>query len=810
MSADGVENMLSEWANYNGIALNISELEIDGEFLMLLKPAYLQDILGFENIEDGVSLYKYIHAAESKLSSKSMIQNGDNLKHLRRQILDQGLLFSAPYKDPTNMVDSFISYANGCFDHYQANSATFNSPYFCLVQSSGYGKTRLLREVARKVRVLYVCMRSEKSSTGYPRRSDTAIKALFDGLHEQSVSKYVEELSARLAKCFQSALTKLPSPGVNDDLSKALFPSEQLAEIVWNLNDVKVSTEIGRSTELVVLVLDEARATLNKSVEGISQFRLIRRALAKFALSRKKWRFVTVFVDTSSRIGKFSPSADKDPSLRFSSMDAEMIAPRLYMPFIVRHSFDVNLKPHQGSDLSSLVGSYEYLGAGRPLVSIPSVGALSEGRPADLSQLSFLQRKLHGGQSQRTREGALSEMLCRLGAFVHPQHPYATELVADFMATLLAMDNEQNSMLVAYVAEPKLAIAAAQAWNSETYFVNEMIPALQYALITGAVSQGSRGELVSQIVWLLAFDRAAQVAGKSVGECIELKQVLTQLIPEGQTIDVSLVIPLHLHEAQTACCQIVNVVSKFNSRLHVQAAERHCGVSFCDGQTGVDLGFPLFTENLAIVLSQTKNRADMQYPCSSIQAACFKMQPKVAFAEDNLNPEEVMTFQENCVRVFMQVGGKTARAVIESDLSPLAPTLQIFGLGSRCLSPGVRKCLQVLVDGSLNLQNFAKYQYMTRDPSVPFPDSDPITSVAAWPFIHDAKSVTAEDVDSSEESFDLKAIKDYDERSEIFSAAINVKVDRLRQICIFHGLKTSGSKADLLNRIFNEIGPTGN
>ena len=100
---------------------------------------------------------------------------------------------------------------------------------------------------------------------------------------------------------------------------------------------------------------------------------------------------------------------------------------------------------------------------------------------------------------------------------MHPQYPYATELVADHMATLLATDNERKSMLVAYVAEPKSAIAAAQAWNSETYFVNEMIPALQYALITGAVSQGSRGELVSQIVWLLAFDRAAKEAGKSVG-----------------------------------------------------------------------------------------------------------------------------------------------------------------------------------------------------------------------------------------------------------------------------------------------------
>ena len=34
--------------------------------------------------------------------------------------------------------------------------------------------------------------------------------------------------------------------------------------------------------------------------------------------------FVTVFVDTSSSIANFSPSADKDPSLKFSFMDAEM------------------------------------------------------------------------------------------------------------------------------------------------------------------------------------------------------------------------------------------------------------------------------------------------------------------------------------------------------------------------------------------------------------------------------------------------------------------------------------------------------
>ena len=98
----------------------------------------------------------------------------------------------------------------------------------------------------------------------------------------------------------------------------------------------------------------------------------------------------------------------------------------------------------------------------------------------------------------------------------------------------------------------------------------------------------------------------------------------------------------------------------------------------------------------------------------------------------------------------------------------------------------VRKCLQVLVDGSFNLQNFAKYQYITRDPSVPFPDLDRITLVAAWPFMHDEKLVDAEDIDRAEDSFDLKAIKN-DKSSEILSAIINVKLDRLRQICKFHG-----------------------
>ena len=668
MSVSDAANMIQEWAKFCGKVVDASKLVFDGRFLMSLSIESIFFLL--KSREDAEALYRYLHPDASGTASTAMEEtSGPN----QQQIEEQRALFAAPYIDPTNMVTTFVTYAEACFDHYQANAQTYNSPYFCLVQSSGYGKTRLLREVARKVRVMYVCMRSDAARvTGYPRHTATAMTALFEGLNRSTASTYVDGLAERFGQCVQSALTKLPPPGVDDETSEASFPSERLAGSVWNFKDVHLPANPQEESELVILVLDEARASLDVQVNQISQFRLIRRALARFAKKFKMRRFVAVFVDTSSRIKNFSPSADLEPSLRPTQLDDELIAPKLFMPFILRNSFDVNFKPLQGNDLSSLVDSDDYLRAGRPLVSMPSSESIVDGRRSIsglTKQLSFLSRKLHGGQSQRTRAGALSEMLCRLGAYVHPQHPYATEMVADYMATLLGTDNERKSMLVAYVAEPKLAIAAADSWASESLFANELAPALQHALMSGAVSQGARGELVSQILWLFAFDKAAQLAGKGVGECVELEQVLTQLLPADSDIDISKAIPIHLQGSKLACCQFVNIMDRFSARIHVQAAQRHCGICFRDGQTGVDLAFPLFKKKLSILLVQIKNRADMQYPNSKTRSACIKMRPEFAFAGDNFDPREIKEMGENSVCVFMQVGAKNALAALEPGSS---------------------------------------------------------------------------------------------------------------------------------------------
>ncbi|KAG9301471.1 hypothetical protein G9A89_006568 [Geosiphon pyriformis] len=56
--------------------------------------------------------------------------------------------FKTPYKDPLNIVELFQEYINK-------------------KHSSGYGKTRLIEQIARKIPTLYVCLRP-KESTGYP------------------------------------------------------------------------------------------------------------------------------------------------------------------------------------------------------------------------------------------------------------------------------------------------------------------------------------------------------------------------------------------------------------------------------------------------------------------------------------------------------------------------------------------------------------------------------------------------------------------------------------------------------------------
>ncbi len=338
--------------------------------------------------------------------------------------------FSTEYRDPKGEVEDFVHFVRSCSAAYRKKPHYFLAPYVSVVQSSGYGKTRLMLETAHKIRTMYVCMRP-KSATGFPERSEVAIGALFGDLNKTDADTYSYQLSRKFGLCWYSAVQCLPKPG-EIYANPSRFQSEVMATHVWNLGAVRADASLA-GEELVLLIFDEARVTLTEEVQGISQFRLIRRALWMYSQSNPNSNPVfAVFIDTSSTIQNFAPSSQLDPSLRPKFLDMEMTAKELFRPWIVRGSFDALFQPLPATteNLEALVTSEMYLRAGRPLLAV-------FGRLAHMEELNFLSRKLCGGGLEMTPQAALSHMLCRVAAYVYPQHPFSTELVAEYMATIL-------------------------------------------------------------------------------------------------------------------------------------------------------------------------------------------------------------------------------------------------------------------------------------------------------------------------------------------------------------------------------------
>jgi len=194
--------------------------------------------------------------------------------------------FSASYIDPLNVVGTFVSYVEDCCLKFREYPGEFFAPYTVVVQSSGSGKSRLLREVSKVRSTLYVCCRTGKS--GFPLRSSLAIKSLFGALEEiKPQEACLDELVRRLRRAELAARHYLPRAVEFSDYdpSKADFASEQLSERIWNAEEFEEGN-ISSTDEVVLLVIDEARWLLDEkasgSPSGVNMFRFFRRAIKRY------------------------------------------------------------------------------------------------------------------------------------------------------------------------------------------------------------------------------------------------------------------------------------------------------------------------------------------------------------------------------------------------------------------------------------------------------------------------------------------------------------------------------------------------
>jgi len=673
--------------------------------------------------------------------------------------------FACEYKDPHNGLSLFATFLSECSNSFHAEPEVFLSPYVSIVQSSMYGKTRLIREIARSYyRTVYVCLRDEHSS-GYPPRTQGAFTHLFARPPTNANAEFSRILASRFKRLVLSAINNLPDPrrpDANSNEDRVEFPSTRFGAKLWNDELLKPWTEMDNALfpngdwsmpQMVVLAIDEARYTLDERsfVNGLSLFRYIRKAATLCAVEIPKHiRFFVIFLDTSSRIQNFSPSLVHDPSRRSTELEDEGIQLELFRPHILSHTFDVHftrLLPPGTTDLRPLLESNEWLNAGRPMLKELSV-----------TGKRTLKIKLQGGGTAPTEMvDRLAIILARVGAQVSPVSHYASEMVAGNMATLLDVDLRRESCITTFMAEPALARVAGRMWGKGGMLEESLIPALHEGIVSGAFNKGRDGELVAQIIFLLAFDNVCKSLGKEIGEMVPLKHVITELLPEELNVEaVNMVldrcIAAQLREASVSCVQFVNLCGQLERDEILQLAERHTGGVLSVGQPGLDLFLPVIHSELAAIVVQVK-ACEALHDSSYPNSAGRLLRPSVAFAGGPLDIEPDLTHLDaNTVRIYMQLGAvepkeryvcKQVKGDTGKETTPLPFPLQIFGVSSRCLSSTVRASLAAILADGATWETFISRQSLLEAKSAR--RHGPVSrdlryKRACWPFVIKAEA----------------------------------------------------------------------
>eukprot|EP01042_Synura_sphagnicola_P036761 gene36761-biopygen25784 len=182
------------------------------------------------------------------------------------------------------------------------------------------------------------------------------------------------------------------------------------------------------------------------------------------------------------------------------------------------------------------------------------------------------------------------------------------------------------------------------------------IPALHEGIVSGAFNKGRDGELVAQVILLLAFDKFA---------------------------------------------------------------ERHAGGVLHSRQLGLDLFLPVIHREPAAIVFQVK-ACEALHDSSYPNSAGRLLRPSVAFAGGPLDGELDLTHLDaNTVRIYMQLGAvepkeryvcKQVKGDTGKETTPLSFPLQIFGVSSRCLSSSVRASLAAILADKVTWETFISRQ----------------------------------------------------------------------------------------------------
>jgi hypothetical protein len=597
------------------------------------------------------------------------------------------------YSDPTDVAGHFIKTVGNNASVW--DSSIYYAPCLSLVQSSGTGKTRLLKEVAEKgVYVVYVNLRSKRES-GVP--SHIGFSDTFIGWESQS--RYARFLFVMLQKIESSQLSpiefynlcKNDTGGFWTTVEKSMEESkpaeaELPAKCFEVVNRIQLPQKGNTSSQntppklKVLFAFDEARHLLTENkfdantgntesddssaTKKTTSFKELRRAFRKL---QNKIPIFAVLTDTFSKVSYLSPANHRDPSYRVSergnqiykpyflcTMDlANPLNPKSVVPanwtYVDMYSDSKAPVLFENKAKLSDIGTLKHLCRyGRPLWITTYLPATIE-TPGDKAAvekllLSLARCKMIGGLKftlwpENNAEDislnifALLSCVYDIAAHLLPQS--VETMIASYMCVLGYVSEDRQVVYGKYASEPVLVEGAMHClWKFG------VVDALnQYHQYLSLLSAGETGEFISRFILLFSFQYLLNTKQANsmfyFSQRKTLKEFIRSLFVEQEAKDLIDILQPELKEGLVC-------FSHFR-RVNYVPDENHLREAFCrsmaiiseDNATGVDLVIPVCLAEIDPLTKKAKDSSDMSV--KDLKMSAFLIQVKNRYSAFSLN-----------------------------------------------------------------------------------------------------------------------------------------------------------------------------
>lgn len=420
----------------------------------------------------------------------------------------------------------------------------YHSNFMAVIQGSGSGKSRIVKEVAQSHNVVYMCLRPS-ASKGFPPRStitDMFLRLPLTNIDRHQNNAEFSKFFAAMFRAISNVARKAPSVVNNRSAFwnytvrdyhadfcasiDAAYHSPDLQPLKEELQRASLALSGGEDKNApFVIVLDEARAMLD--IKKDSTFFLHWRNWLSDLDKTVQPQLFFLLLDTSARVSNFYPtSISDDPSARTSGDELKLFQPFYQFPFLGPWPLPDDLRAILRCTEGEVTTHGDQNWPDLPYRSLENLFRFSrpmyqysrgEGSSSTMTLhmgnvMSFAEEKVLGHSST---DGKRMILACyRYG--IRPTLPKLQEtLLAGHGATLTRINEGSKSLEVVYLPEPvvgEMLCVVRRREQHQWMKLDDILTTIQQALaertVLRGMSKGDVGEMAASVYLLHAYEEA--------------------------------------------------------------------------------------------------------------------------------------------------------------------------------------------------------------------------------------------------------------------------------------------------------------